>query len=129
MELIISVALLTAVIMIADVTLAIQGNFPKIVRITIAAATYVAVLGSILKVLGRFPAPPPRLPLWPFLAAGLAGGLVSGLVRSDVDLSVPMASSVLTPPLLGTVHWVALQRWGWLRQRIAGRSSSGGQRS
>src|SRR5262245_2014565 len=126
MELIISVALITVVIMIADVTLAIQGNLPKILRITLAAATYVAVLGSILKVLGRFPAPPAQLPLWVFLVAGFAGGIVSGLATSGPSFGVALASAVLTPALLGTVHWVVLQRWGWVRQRIVSRSSRRG---
>ena len=121
MELIVSIGLLTAMIMIADVTLALQGNWPKILRITLAAATYVAVLGATLRITGRFGAPPARLPVWPFLVAGAAGGLVSGVVRPDLSAPVVIASAVLTPTLLGSFHWIALQRWSWIRSRITRR--------
>src|SRR6185436_3723681 len=118
MELIVSIGLLTAVIMIADVSLAVQGNWPKILRVTLAAATYVAILGMTLRVIGRFGAPPARLPVWAFLLAGAAVGLVSGVVRPEVSAPVVIASAVLTPTLLGTFHWIALQRWSWIRARI-----------
>jgi hypothetical protein len=121
MELILSIGLLTAVIMIADVSLAIQGNWPTILRVTLAAATYVAVLGATLKAAGRFGAPPERLPVWAFLVAGAAGGLVSGVVRPDGSAPVIIASAVLTPTLLGTFHWIALQRWSWIKARIVRR--------
>ena len=121
MELILSIGLLTAVIMIADVSLAIQGNWPKILRVTLAAATYVAILGMTLKLTGRFGAPPSRLPVWTFLVAGAAGGLVSGVVRPEVSAPVVIVSAVLTPTLLGTFHWIALRRWSWIRARLARR--------
>ena len=121
MELIVSVGLLTAIIMIADVSLAIQGNWPRIVRVTLAAATYVGVLGFVLKSMGRFGASPAKLPLWVFLAAGAAAGLVSGVARPELPSSVVLVSIMLTPTLLGAFHWVALQRWSWVRARIGKR--------
>ena len=128
MELLISIALLTAVICIADVSLAFQGNWPKILRITLAAATYVFVLGVILRGTGRFGAPPARLPYWVFLAAGAAAGVVSGIVRPDATVGLAVAQAVLTPLLLGTFHWVALQRWAWVRARITARKAGTGAR-
>ncbi len=118
MELIVSIGLLTAIIMIADVSLAIQGNWPKIVRVTLGAAAYVGALGFILKSMGRFGAPPAKLPVWVFLVAGAAAGLVSGMVRPELNPSVVVASAVLTPTLLGAFHWIALQRWSWMRARL-----------
>jgi len=125
MELLISIALLTAVISVADLTLAFQGNWPKIVRITLAAATYVFVLGVLLRSTGRFGAPPSRLPYWVFVAAGGAAGAVSGILRSDGTVRLALAQTIRTPLLLGTFHWVALQRWAWVRARITARKGSG----
>ena len=118
MELIVSVGLFTAVIMLADVSLALQGNWPKILRVTFAAATYVGVLGFLLKSMGRFGAPPSRLPVWVFLVAGAAAGLVSAAVHPELRSPAVIASAVLTPTLLGTFHWIVLQRYSWMRARI-----------
>ncbi len=125
MELIVSVGVLSGIVMIADIVLAIQGNFPKIIRVTLAAASYVAVLGFLLKSMGRFGAPPSRLPLWVFLAAGAAAGLVSSLVRTEFFSVVFILSSVMTPTLIGAVHWIGLQRYAWLRSRITARPGTG----
>jgi hypothetical protein len=125
MELIVSIGLLTGIVMIADVTLAIQGNWPKIIRVTLAAATYIGVLGFLLKSMGRLGAPPAKLPLWVFFVAGAAAGLASGFVRPDVDSMVVIASAILTPTLIGSVHWIALQRWSRLRARIVARPPAG----
>ena len=121
MELIVSVGCLTAAIMIADVTFAVQGNWPKIFRVTLAAAAYIGVLGFLLKSMGRFGAPPARLPVWVFLVAGALAGLVSGMVRPALPSSVLLISTMLTPTLLGAFHWIALQRWAWVKARMAKR--------
>ena len=125
MELIISIGILTAVVCVADVGLAIQGNWAKIVRVTLGAASYVAILGSVLKLTGRFGAPAGRLPLWAFLVAGLCAGLVAGLAGSEAALSLALASVVVTPVLLAAVHWVIVQRWAWIRRRLASRPGPG----
>ena len=124
MELFVSIAVLTAVIMIADVSLALQGNWPRILRLTLSAAVYVGVLGATLKVLGRFGAPARQLPVGAFLGAGAAAGLVGALARPELSAPLVAVSAVLTPALLGTFHWVVLQRWAWIRDRIISRRSS-----
>jgi hypothetical protein len=123
MELIVSVGLLSGIVMIADLVLALQGNWPKIIRVTLAAAAYVGILGFLLKGMGRLGAPPARLPLWVFLAAGAMAGLMSGIVRPDINSAVVIASTILTPTLIGSFHWFALQRVGWLRDRITRRTA------
>lgn len=121
MDLIISIGLLTAVILIADVALALQGNWPRILRVTLSASVYVGVLGTLLRMAGRFGAPAARLPLWVFLVAGAAAGLVSGVVRTATTPALVVASAVLTPTLLGAFHWIALQRWALIRGRMSAR--------
>jgi hypothetical protein len=124
MELLVSIGIVTAVICIADVSLAFQGNWPKIVRITLAAATYVFVLGVLLRSTGRLGAPPARLPYWVFLVAGVAAGAASGFLRADGTIRLALAQTILTPLALGTFHWVALQRWAWVRSRITARKAA-----
>ena len=115
-ELIVSIALLSAVVMIADLTLAFLGDWTRIVRVTLGAATYVAVLGSILKTTGRLGAPPARLPVWMFWAAGAAGGLMSSLARPEFSWSVVLLSTVLAPLLLATFHWFSLRTWSRIQR-------------
>ena len=117
MELIISVGLLTAAIMIADVFLAFRGDWIAIVRLTLGAASYIAVLGIALKATGRFGAPPARLPLWIFLAAGAVGGLASALAKPQFDWVTVAASVTVAPVFLAGFHWFSLRSWGRVQRR------------
>ena len=120
MALVLSIGFLTGVIVIADLILAFRGDWTRIVRITLGAATYVGVLGVILKSTGLLGAPPARLPVWMFWAAGAAGGLMSSLARPEFSLTVLVGSTILAPLLLATFHWFSLRTWS----RISGRATS-----
>ena len=122
---ILSIGLLTGVIVIGDLVLAFRGDWTRIVRVTLGGATYVGVLGVILKSTGRLGAPPARLPLWMFWTAGAAGGLMSGLARPEFSLWVVAASTILAPLLLATFHWFSLRTWSRVKGRVTSPTAAG----
>ena len=103
-----SLVILAAVVVLALVGLGLQGNWPKVLRVSLASVTYVTVV-----VLGlRAQAPTPAaLPFLPFALAGAAAGLVSGLVRPTIDPGLVVASTVAAAVLLGGFHWFSLTTW------------------
>jgi hypothetical protein len=117
MEVMISVGLLTVVVMGADAVLAFRGDWPGIVRLTLAAATYVAVLGVLLKSTGRMGAPASDLPVWIFWAAGATGGLVSSIARPGFTFTAALWSIALVPALLTSFHWFSLRTWSRVKGR------------
>jgi hypothetical protein len=117
MDLIISVGLLTLVVTIADFLLAFRGDWPGIVRLTLATATYVAVLGVLLKSTGRLGAAASSLPVWIFWAAGGGAGLVSVVARPGFDAGIVLVSTALVPALLATFHWFSVRTWSRVRGR------------
>jgi hypothetical protein len=117
MELIISVGLLTLVVMGADFVLAFRGDWSGIVRLTLATATYVAILGVLLKSTGRLGAPASVLPVWVFWAAGATGGLVSSLARPGLGVTGALLSIALAPALLASFHWFSLRTWSRVKGR------------
>src|ERR1051326_7056895 len=111
MELIISIGMVTVLVTVADLVLALRGDWTGVVRITLAVAAYVAVLGTLLKSIGRLGAPAAALPVWVFWAAGAAGGLVSGLARPSIEIGNVVVSVVLASAFLASFHWLSLRAW------------------
>jgi hypothetical protein len=110
LDLRLSLALLAAVLLIALVTLALQGTWPKVLRVAAAGTAYCAVLLAAAR------GDPRRYA--PFAAAGAACGLVSGVVRPAVDPRVVAVQLVAGALLLGGFHWFALRTWRALRGRL-----------
>ncbi|HEU4648721.1 MAG TPA: hypothetical protein VFS33_06640 [Gemmatimonadales bacterium] len=104
-----SLALLGIIIALALAQLAWAGNWPKVLRVAAAAATYAAVLLPLCRT---------HVTLRPsaFIAAGAAAGAVSGLVRPTTSAALVGASVLGAALLLGPLHWWALRTW----QRQAG---------
>jgi hypothetical protein len=119
-ELVGSLAILGAVIAIALVGLALDGNWLKLARVTSAALAYGGVLWAALGAASRLHAPGASLPASPFLAAGASAGLVSGLVRSEWEARFVAASAASAAILFGGFHWLALRSWRRVLRRIGG---------
>ena len=117
MELLVSILLLTLVTMIADFGLAFQGDWPRIVRVTLSAASYVAVLGVVLRGIGRLGAPAARIPYWPFALAGTAAGVIGALLPPSDRALLSLAGVVLAALILGGFHWLAIRSWPRARTR------------
>lgn len=99
-----SLLLLGGVIVFACIGLATDANWPKLLRVSSAFATYATVL--VATILTRSGA---RM-LGGFLAAGAAAGAVSGLVRPEIHPAL-VAISTLGGIVFGGVHWLAVTRW------------------
>jgi hypothetical protein len=104
-DLLASVALLGLVVALALIGLALDGNWPKVIRVACAAAAYVTILLS----LASRGAEPARY-VW-FAAAGAAAGLVSGMLRPVPDLAPVLTVTIAASLLLGGVHWAAVRFW------------------
>jgi len=105
-----SLAALALVVAFALLTLALQGNWPKALRVALAFLAYAAVLvvalrAPILRSTGSRECGPV-----PFLLAGAAAGLTSELVRGTAAAAL-VALGVAGGMLLGSVHWLGLRRW------------------
>jgi hypothetical protein len=105
-----SFIVLGAVVIIALVGLAAAHNWPKLLRVGLAAASYAAVLlvGSRLRSSNDFNA---SVPYWLFVIAGATAGLVSGIVRPTILVPVVFVSIVAGAFLLSTVHWAGARRY------------------
>jgi hypothetical protein len=105
-----SLILLGAVALLAVAGLAMDGNWPKIARVSTSFLTYAVVLLAAVgarRCTGSFA--PFRFRA--FALAGGASGLVSGLVRPDVEADLVGAGVVAGALLLGGFHWLALIQW------------------
>jgi hypothetical protein len=92
---------------LALVGLALEGNWPKFVRVAAASVIYLGIVGTWWGRSTRAPSPIPR---WPFCLAGAAAGLVSGLLQPTVTLRLVVVQVAAAVLLIGTVHWAAV-RW------------------
>ncbi|HMJ17963.1 MAG TPA: hypothetical protein VK478_06180 [Gemmatimonadaceae bacterium] len=105
-----SFVVLGAVALIALVGLSVAHNWPKLLRVGLAAASYAAVLliGSRLRSSNH---PDAVVPYWLFAIAGATAGLVSGIVRPTILWPVALVSIVAGAFLLSTVHWAGTRRY------------------
>lgn len=90
---------------LALIGLALDGNWPKVLRVALAAGAY----GSSLWLLAHRTAPGREVPYWPFGLAGSLAGLVSGLVRPAFQIELVLAGMLGAALLIGGVHWLALR--------------------
>jgi hypothetical protein len=104
---------LAAIVLFASIGLALDGNWPKLVRVTLAAVAYLGPLAAW----SSYPFPRDTPPWWLFAGAGGLAGLVSGLLQPVFSLAVILMQIAGASLLLGTVHWLALRYGRAVRQR------------
>lgn len=108
-----SFVVLGAVVLIALVGLAAAHNWPKLLRVGLAATSYATVL-----LVGSRPRssnhPDAGVPYWLFVIAGATAGVVSGIVRPTILVPVVLVLIAAGAFLLSTVHWAAARRYNAL---------------
>ena len=97
-----SLMVLGVVVAFALAGLASAENWPKVLRVTAAAATYCVVLLVLCR-------RQPDLRIGAFITAGAAAGIVSGLTRPAISLAVMAAGMLGAGLLLGPLHWLAIR--------------------
>ncbi len=108
-----SFVVLGAVVIIALIGLAAAHNWPKLLRVALAFASYATAL--LVGCRPRSPNhPDPAVPYWLFTAAGAIAGIVSGIVRPTILWPVVLVSVLAGAFLLSTVHWAATRRYAAL---------------
>ena len=106
-----SLVLIGVVVVFALVGLATDHNWPKLLRVSLAFATYAGTLLAFTQAhRARSSAATPMGYKW-FMIAGALAGLVSGIVRPEFRLDVLAAGTIATAVLLAGVHWLALRYW------------------
>lgn len=113
-----SLAIIGVLVGLAAVGLVMERNWPKLVRVILAASVYaIILLGSVRS--GRQGAGRNGgLPFWPFALAGAAAGLIGSLINPQRSVRLTAAGIVLGAFLLGGFHWLAVRLWprvmGWV---------------
>jgi hypothetical protein len=109
-----SLVVFAAVMTVAVIGLAIEGNGPKVLRVGAAAAVYACTLLALT----RSVVPSRQLGWWRFAAAGTAAGIISGLLRPEPG-GATIAIDVLAAVVLATAHSGSLVLSEQLRRKIA----------
>lgn len=110
-DLLLSLAVLGLVVVLAMLGLALNRNWPKLLRVGASFIAYCLVLLGCLRTRDT-PAPAQRpVSVRGFVAAGAAAGIVSGIVRPRFDPGVLVAGTVAAAFLLGGLHYLALRAW------------------
>ncbi len=117
-DLIVSMGVLGFIIALAVSQLALEGNWQKVLRISLAFLTYSAVLLSLARYLSKIAVESIRPPFWIFLVAGGTAEVASGWLRPDWSLSDTLILPPAAAVLVGGSHWLALIAWRPLRDRI-----------
>ncbi|MFN2510108.1 MAG: hypothetical protein ABR568_01545 [Pyrinomonadaceae bacterium] len=116
-DLIVSISVLGFIIALAVTQLAWEGNWPKVLRVSLAFLTYGALLLSFTRV-SKTAVERIRLPFWIFAVAGGAAEMASGWLRPDWRLSDTIVLPLAAAALIGGSHWLVLVAWRPLRERI-----------
>ncbi len=106
-----SLLVLAGVILFACAGLALDGNWPKLLRVSSAFVSYAGVL-TALGARRRT-----ELSLVHFVAAGIVAGFVSGIVRPDLDGALVVVS-IVGGAAFGAAHWLGLTKWRALASAI-----------
>ena len=116
-----SLIVLGVVVLFALIGLAFAGNWPKVLRVGLSAASYAAVLVAGSRLLSR-EQPGAAIPYWLFAIGGAIAGLVSGLVRPTVQPSVVLVSVLAGAFLFSSVHWAGARRYNGVLKTLSGRA-------
>ncbi|CAN5471422.1 hypothetical protein BH20ACI3_BH20ACI3_20000 [soil metagenome] len=117
-DLIVSMGVLGFIIALAVSQLALEGNWQKVLRISLAFLTYSAVLLRLARYLPKIAVKGIHLPFWIFAVAGGAAEGASGWLRPDWSFSDTLMLPLAAAVLVGGSHWLALIAWRPLRERI-----------
>jgi hypothetical protein len=109
-----SLLLLTSVILLAEAGLALDRNWPKLIRVGLAAAAYITPL-AIWSRSGRLQT---SCPWWRFALAGALAGAVSGIARPSPVFGVVVTQLLAASLLFGTAHWLAVRLGPVILKRI-----------
>ena len=105
-----SLFLLAAVLGIALIGLAVDGNWPKVLRVAAAGAVYAVTLLVIARQRAA-------LGWWGFALAGLAAGAASGWLRPDPGV-LTLAIDAFAAMVVAMVHWLGLAQSERLRRKL-----------
>lgn len=103
-DLIVSIGALGFIIVLAVSQLALQGNWPKVLRVSLAFLTYSAVLLSFARYVFKLAGESIGLPFWIFAVAGGAADCLR-LVAARLDLERYVDAA---PRCSGAYRWFAL---------------------
>ncbi|HMF56532.1 MAG TPA: hypothetical protein VK619_09325 [Pyrinomonadaceae bacterium] len=106
--------------------IALQSNWIKCVRVSIAFSVYSLVLISLFRLDHRKSETDVRLPFWRFALAGALAELASGWLRPDASVTDELFMIPAAAVLVGGFHWLVLKSRRPLRNRIE-RSANAGQ--
>ena len=110
-----SLLLLGAVLTIALIGLAVDGNWPKVLRVGAAGCTYAAI---VLGLTHRRTSMGGSVGWWRFALAGLAAGAASGLLRPEPSGFI-IATDAAAATVVAAVHWLGLAQSERLRRKLA----------
>ena len=110
-DLVLSLALIGVVVSLALIGLATEGNWPKVLRVSLSFVAYAGTLLLLARIprSGRGVGQP--IPYAWFVAAGAIAGVVSGAVRPAFQVGVLIAGTIAAACLLAGVHCFALRNW------------------
>jgi hypothetical protein len=124
-DLLLSMGLLALIILLALGRIALDGNWQKVVRVSLAFIVYATALLVLARARARFFTASASLPFWIFAVAGALAELSSGWLRPDWRVSDLVAMPFAAALLVGGFHWLVLRAWRPLRERIVMRGSVG----
>ena len=128
-DLLVSLGLFGLIVVVVLGGLAHDANWRKLLRIALAASTYVTVLLALLRLQMRAAKPDEHLPFWAFAMAAGTAELASGWLRLGVPDRTTLWVAPLAALLIGGIHWLALRAWRQLRDEIMlGRSAASATR-
>ena len=110
-DLLLSLVLITVVVVFALVGLAIDRNWPKLLRVSLSYATYAGMLLALVRAHSASLGGSKSVPYAWFVSAGALAGVVSGIVRADFRIDVLVAGTIAAAVLLAGVHCFALRHW------------------
>jgi len=105
-----SIVLLAVIVLFALGGLALDGNWPKLLRVSLSFVAYASVLLGFAKYRSK-DAADTYVPFAWFALAGAAAGIVSGLVRPVFDWGVLIVGAIAAGLLLAGIHCLALRQW------------------
>jgi hypothetical protein len=107
-----SLLLMAVIVLFALSGLALDGNWPKFARVSLAALGYI---GCLMPFRHRLP----PYSIVNFVLAGGVAGFISGLVRpAGSDPLMPLIQPLLGGLVLAPMHWASLRWYSSLRSRI-----------
>lgn len=106
-NLILSLTAIGLIIALAVIQLGLQGNWPKVLRVSVAFLAYCTFLLYLARWTSRA-----SLPFYMFAIAAGVAELCSGWLRPDWRVSDTVIMPLVAALLFGGFHWFVLRVWG-----------------